>query len=79
MTREEICNILDWFYAHADHSSDGLLARIEKAINIAVAAEREACAKVCEERADNAWSIGEAKFAGSIAAAIRARSNEGGR
>lgn len=42
---------------------------------MARAEEREACANVCEDAANNAWSTGEAKFGDVFANAIRKRSN----
>ena len=40
-------------------------------------AEREACAKLCEERADASWSEEETIFSRACANDIRARSNAG--
>jgi hypothetical protein len=64
MTREEIIKLMDWHASIARDGRDGLLARVERAIRAAEAAEREACAQLCE-------GLGQHE----IAAAIRARSN----
>lgn len=44
-------------------------------VEFGAATEREACAKVCDSIAENAWSTGEVQFADKCAAAIRERSN----
>jgi hypothetical protein len=55
------------------HGTDRQIEAFAEAIR---AAEREACAKICEEIADNAWSRGEAKFGDIFAKAIRARDGD---
>jgi hypothetical protein len=48
------------------------MAAAEEAVNFAMALEREACAKVCE----NKWSsLAESKYGEECADAIRAREN----
>ncbi len=48
MTREEIVERMGWFKS-ADNVMSDIIVRIEKIVNAAIAAEREECAKVCEE------------------------------
>jgi hypothetical protein len=48
VTREEIVERMGWFKS-ADNVMSDIIVRIEKIVNAAIAAEREECAKVCEE------------------------------
>lgn len=58
------------------HVLNALTAHIQHTINHAVAAEREACAKVCDVEAEFCGSNGRKDAVGTLcAAAIRARSN----
>ena len=48
MTRDEIIKALDWHAPSVAGGPQSLLRRIEKLVAMAEAAEREACAKVCD-------------------------------
>ena len=53
MTRKEIISRLGWLnLRNIDDSPDSILYRIEKLVSDAEAAEREACAKLCDEFGD---------------------------
>ena len=76
MTRDEIIDMANKAHAYIDRhflvaSSTGI-ASFERFAALVAAAEREACAKVCEEL--NAWN--EDDPGSSAAAAIRARGQE---
>jgi hypothetical protein len=74
MTRDEIIRLMEWHPSFDHNQTDGLLARIERVAQAAAAAEREACAKVCEDDPSRAWDwLGEIRPGGHYAAAIRAR------
>ena len=66
MTRDDIIKQMGWFPNAGDAISD-LVARVEAVVRKAEEAEREECAKVCEEW--GAWN----NTAQDVAAAIRAR------
>lgn len=72
MTKDEINKLMGWLPCHTDNSPDSLVMRVRHLVAKAVAAEREACAKLCDELQDedgyDAWST-------ECAAAIRARGN----
>ncbi len=67
MNRDEITKGMGWpaLANHIPDAADDLICRIESLVRSAAAAEREACAKVCDD-------IGGAD-AWDCAAAIRAR------
>ena len=50
MTRDEIIRALDWHAPTVEAGPQSLLRRIESLVAQAEAAEREACAKVCEDK-----------------------------
>lgn len=80
MTREEIIEMLNWHPSHArtHGGSEGLLSRIERVVAVAVAAEREACAKLCEAEAEK-WEGDDGPIcaeARMCAVNIRARGKE---
>ena len=54
--------------AERERLTDAAIKAAEKAVDVAIALEREACAKVCEE--------GEFMTFGCVAAAIRARGDK---
>jgi hypothetical protein len=65
---------MEWHPSFDRNQTDGLLARIERVAKAAAAAEREACAKVCEDDPSRAWDwLGEIRPGGHYAAAIRAQ------
>ena len=67
MSDEEICEMMGWPKRAAALMADfGLLGRICAVVREAERREREACAKVCEQR----------EFARLAAAVIRARNNK---
>ena len=77
MTRDEIILLMEWHPSFDRNQTDGLLARIEKIAQAASAAEREACAKVCEDDPSRAWDwLGEIRPGGHYAAAIRAQASD---
>ena len=49
MTRDDIIKALEWSPRLVERDENSLLARVERVVAQAVAAEREACAKVCEQ------------------------------
>jgi len=51
MTRDEITKGMGWpaLANHIPDAADDLICRIESIVRSAAAAEREACAKVCED------------------------------
>ena len=60
-----------WRHEAYKHAGTVLPWNVDEAIAKAVAAEREACAKVCDKRADeDGW---EGSYAHQCAAAIRSR------
>ncbi len=71
MTRDEIVKGMGWpaLANHIPDAAEDVVCRIERIVRAAEQAEREACAKACDEYAGpfNAHRIGE------CAAAIRAR------
>ena len=76
MTRDDIINHLGWSeFTDIDSQPDSLFSRIESLARKAEEAEREACAKVCDEIGSDLW-IGDADEASvaKCAAGIRARS-----
>ena len=79
MSRDDIIEILEWHPSHVEHGKSGLLSRIERVVAVAVAAEREACAKVCDFEVARLTAIDEPRAAlavGICAAAIRARGQQ---
>jgi hypothetical protein len=66
MTRDEIIKQMGW-PSNANVAISDLVDRVEAAVRKAEEAEREACAKLCEEW--GAWN----NTAQDVAAAIRAR------
>ena len=70
MSRDDIIQILEWHPSHVEHRKGGLLSRIERVVEVAVAAEREACVMVCEEFCSIEG------IAQDCAAAIRARGQQ---
>lgn len=52
MTRDDIIKALDWSPRFVERDENSLLARVERVMAQAVAAEREACAKACEDLRD---------------------------
>lgn len=75
MSRDDIIEILEWHPSHIEHGESGLLSRIERVVAVAVAAEREACAKACAASDLIAWpTVAEIEAINQCAAAIRARS-----
>lgn len=78
ITRDEIISEMGWSaIADCISKDDGLIIRIENIVRLAEAAEREACAKVCDFEVARLHAIDEprpALAAGICAAAIRARS-----
>ena len=69
MNDEEICDALGWPRRAAEvlaADSEGLLPRIRAVVREAERREREACARVCEQR----------EFARSAAITIRARGSK---
>ena len=74
MTRNEIISRLGWLhFSHIDGSPDSVLSRIEKLVADVAHEEREACAKVCEDR-DMGDGTREDQEAKRCAEYIRARS-----
>ena len=76
LTRDDIIRMMDWHPSFDRNQTDGLLARIERVAKAAADAEREACAKVCEETTA-AWT--QPVYNGACmdcAAAIRARGTQ---
>lgn len=81
MTRDDIIRMAreagapDWWIGLAlDGSRSGPALRwLESVVSAAVAAEREACARVCEGIARDAYGMTELREYGECAAAIRAR------
>ena len=63
------------FAAGAAHERDKYLDKLAEAIDLSVKAEREACAKVCDEIA-KAYQIQGMLVADECAAAIRSRSKK---
>lgn len=61
MTRDEIVERMGWEpHAEVDAVTVGtnsLLDRIERIVGVAVAAERERCAKVCEDIERKKWEV----------------------
>lgn len=81
MTPKERAREATWEAGCPDWTSDDqeqLEAAVEQAIIAAVLEEREACAKVCDERAEGDVEWYMRLFAEGIAEDIRARSNNGG-
>lgn len=88
MTNEEICDLMEWHQRVAEAHMGDLLDKIRTVVE----AEREACAKLCETRRpvsreecpahwrayESAWGLRE-QVANECAAAIRMRSNAGGK
>ena len=75
MTRDDIIRLMDWHPSAKHTDTDGLLARIKKVAEAAAAAEREACAKMCEKYAEaNQESDNMVDAFLHCADAIRARS-----
>jgi hypothetical protein len=81
MTREEIIRLAEKVYGEVSWN-EAAIAHLETVVNLAVAAEREACAKVCDAKAKRNFNWGsehadkyhaQADWAEGIAAAIRAR------
>jgi len=69
ITRDEIISEMGWSaIADCISKDDDLLIRIENIVRLAEAAEREACAELCEQ-----W---DASNPHTLAAAIRARSEK---
>lgn len=58
---------------HVDRLASALHAHAEAAVQAAVGAEREACARIAEEYVLTRWDAEQGDPAGDIAAAIRAR------
>ena len=76
MSRDDIIEILEWHPSHVEHGKSGLLSRIERVVAVAVAAEREACAKLCDDKAKETFS-GQCQVWGDyFARAIRARGQQ---
>ena len=78
MTRDDIIRLMDWHPSAKHTDTDGLLARIKKVAEAAAAAEREACAKVCDQKVDSEYATGkvdhnEMAWTQACAIAIRAR------
>lgn len=81
MTRADIADLLGW----VNPKDSDLLDRIERIVRLAEAAEREACARLCDEIEETCWESwdtqcdpldqGSAIGAAHCAAAIRARDN----
>lgn len=76
MNREDIIKALDWHPAFCERHEGSLLDRIEKIVRKAEAAEREACAKVCDSHALAESVPGAPTWSEACAAAIRARGQE---
>jgi hypothetical protein len=72
MTRDDIIKLMNWHPSIVNDGPNSLLSKVERAIRAAEAAEREACAQVCERRymGDNNREDMEAR---RCADAIRAR------
>jgi hypothetical protein len=68
----------EWFRAEQGDAHATYYFFAQAAWRVAQSQERDACAKVCDELADNAWSKGEAKFGDIFAKAIRARAVQWG-
>jgi hypothetical protein len=82
MTRDEIVIGMGWpaLVNHVPNYADDLICRIESIIRSAKAAEREECAKVCDDYEDwcDTWGqddkhIAAVSAASELAQAIRAR------
>jgi hypothetical protein len=71
MTKEEIGDLIEQL--QSEHYAQGMDADdfIQELINRAIAIEREACAKVCDQRAEE--DKFEGCYANACAEAIRAR------
>jgi hypothetical protein len=79
MTRDDIIRLMEWHPSFDRNQTDGLLARIEKVAQAAAAAEREACARLCEDASKprEGEMHSDAQWAGLVlSAAIRARGNK---
>ena len=77
MTRDDIISRLGWLgLRHLDELPDSLLSRIEKLVADAEAAEREACAKVCDDASRLFCDSGHIGVCLTNAGAIRARSEK---
>ena len=84
MTPEErAAEIMDWFSALYRGSEaeqrdlggwSGVSAKVADAIRVAVAEEREACAKIADVKVERPWPETAVEAAKEIAARIRARS-----
>jgi len=69
---------MDWIEKLAREHGTGGWVTLDDLVHfgkVVAEQERDACAKICETAADNAWSTGEAKFGDLFARAIRERSN----
>lgn len=73
MTRDDIIKALDWHKPTVEMGPQSLLRRVEALVARAEAAEREACARVCESIARDTYSMTNLREYGECAAAIRAR------
>lgn len=79
MTRDDILSMAQeagWEMPLAWDESDGFLQRLERFAAIFAAAEREACAKVCEDLRDLQIYADKQEAQNDCAAAIRARGKE---
>lgn len=87
MEREQLYNLVRQVWPEA-LSMPVFLSNLDRFAGLVAAAEREACAMLCDAKADAAWAWwkarahgedqGAADCAGELAAAIRARSNDAG-
>ena len=79
MSDEEICDALGWPRRAAEvlaADSEGLLPRIRAVVREAERREREACAKVCDDKAKDTFSRQCQVWGEYFARAIRARNNK---
>mgnify|MGYP007004426719 CR=1 FL=1 len=76
MTQDEVLQTLRKVIAESDNFTTWTVStpHLVELVKRAIAAEREACAKVCDDAADNVGPI-EFDIGASLAAAIRARGN----
>ena len=76
MKRDEVLKTLREVIAEAENFTTWTVStpHLVELVKRAVEAEREACAKVCDDAADNVGPI-EFDIGASLAAAIRARGN----
>jgi hypothetical protein len=79
MTRDDIINMAQtagWEMPSTFNENDGFCSRLERFAALVAAHEREACAKVCEERQEVFQKYYTKGLAAMCAEAIRARGEQ---